>query len=794
MKRTKSIISLILVVVLMLSLTVTAWAKTSSEAIEAPADDATVFQVKVGSKTVDFTWADVNGKGDFETATDEYAAKVDGEQSIQEWTGVMLSDMLAAVETKLDVKFNDDYKIKAVAADDYVVSFTVGDVKDADNRYMVAGDPSKNLDGDTNYENSYVRILRGEATALSNFANIRCIISIEVLDASGNAIVVDSGKTQGGDVENAVFYIAVKESADSDMKFYYYTKADLEAYNETHDFKYVDHTVAKTVTGKGALMSSLLADISDAEITDDMIIQYAESDGYHADAATAIDDSDYKDKVAWLDNTHVTAGGETAAAVDTMVCAYTWTKYDNPDETNVDSTEWEDADAGSGYLRAYRQRDDANSAVIKTLMGAVVSYSGQEFTGKDGYTLKAASTNGKALQIIEPSTGIVYESQKITGLVPGMKYAVYAPDITNASIASSCDSKQIITAAEGVGTAVTFTYEEAPYFAVTADGKTTQYAYSEFRTLDAATQTPSKEEVEAHGTPYGYYNAMYYRYQGAWLSDLVGNTKDVTIVAADGSTATVKASDVDNYFVAYGYTASKSSTNVGENKRFTYSYEVPMVIIPSDGTLVGADEAKAEGNKMVTVAVKAAKNVIVGEAVTSFTDLGNYKWAKDAIASLEAQGVVDGIGNNQYGPALNIKRGDFMLMIYRAYNLEADVDGCFKDVPEESYYYDAIAVGKALGIVKGDGGEFRPKDAVTRQEAMAMLYRALNVAGVDMSKYKGSLDSFSDASNVSSWAKESIAALVDAGIINGNGGKMLPKDNLTRAEMAVALFRAMTTM
>ena len=100
---------------------------------------------------------------------------------------------------------------------------------------------------------------------------------------------------------------------------------------------------------------------------------------------------------------------------------------------------------------------------------------------------------------------------------------------------------------------------------------------------------------------------MYYRYTGVWLKDLVNGS--AVLKAADGSTVTVPAADTGKYFIVSGYTASKSSTNVSEGKRYTYALAQPQVIIPGDGTLVGEAEAAAEGNKKVTVAVEELQSI-----------------------------------------------------------------------------------------------------------------------------------------------------------------------------------------
>ena len=718
MKASTRILSLILALVMLFALSVSALAKTSSDPISAPADADPVFTVKAGAGSVTYTWADVNGKGEFASATHEYSAKVDGVQTTQSWTGVALTDLLADAEKKLNVEFRADYRIAAAAADGFLASFTVEDAMNAENLYLVAPDPVNNYDDDTVYDNSYVRILRYGTSATSNQTNIRCITGIEVLDEAGKPLT-GVGKVQGGDVMNSVFYIAVKESADSEFKFYYYTREDLEAYDDTHDFKYVDHTVPKTVTGRGASIKRLLDDISDAVITDDMIVQYAESDGYHADADTPIEESAYKDKVAWLTASHVTAGGDTVPAVETVACYQSKTVYDDPDENNVNSVDWEDADAGSGYLRAYRQRDDANSAVIKTLMGVVVSYSGSEFSGNDGYTLNAVTDKGYDIEMIEPSTGKTYVSQSVTGLVPGMQYAVNAPAVNNASISVGQPSKQVVTAAEGTSAAVTFQYTEATYLNLNGNA----YTFIQIKNHENATQVPSQEEVDFHGTPYGYYDAMYYRYNGAWLCDLIEG--DAVVRSADGESITIPELETGDYFLAYGYTASKSSTNVSEGKRFTYAYESPKLLLPHEGTLVGEAEAGAEGNKRVPVAMDSVVS-ITRSVNNPFTDVKEDDYFYAPVLWAVEKGITNGKSDTSFVPNESCTRAQMVTFLWRAMGKPAphtDVNP-FTDVKQGDYFYDAVLWAVDAGVTRGTSETaFSPDSTVTRGQAVTFLYR-----------------------------------------------------------------------
>ena len=176
----------------------------------------------------------------------------------------------------------------------------------------------------------------------------------------------------------------------------------------------------------------------------------------------------------------------------------------------------------------------------------------------------------------------------------------------------------------------------------------------------------------------------------------------------------------------------------------------------------------------------------------SFSDLGNYEWAAEAVNSLAAQGIVKGMPDGSFGAAQPIKRGDFILMLARAFAFPASAGDCFGDVPADSYYHDAIAAAKALGIAKGYGtGYFYPESSITRQEALTLLQRAMSVDGNDMDGTPADISSFVDHDQVADWAREAMGSLVGAGVIRGSNNHLYPLGVLTRAEMAVALHKAL---
>ena len=185
-----------------------------------------------------------------------------------------------------------------------------------------------------------------------------------------------------------------------------------------------------------------------------------------------------------------------------------------------------------------------------------------------------------------------------------------------------------------------------------------------------------------------------------------------------------------------------------------------------------------------------------------FSDVGtSLSWAADSVDFLSYEGVAQG-SNGKYNPSSNITRGDFMLMLYRAFledeHKNDSITSNFSDVVKGSdtyskETYQAVGVAKKLGIAQGTNGKFNPKSYITRQEAMTLIYRTLDEVNYDLSyTVSTTTSSFKDYSSVASYAKTAISDLIGHGIVIGNNSKINPTSNITRAEMAVILHRVLT--
>ena len=189
--------------------------------------------------------------------------------------------------------------------------------------------------------------------------------------------------------------------------------------------------------------------------------------------------------------------------------------------------------------------------------------------------------------------------------------------------------------------------------------------------------------------------------------------------------------------------------------------------------------------------------VTVRQRTTSqhFTDLGGTPWAVTAIDFLYENGVVQGVGGTQYGPSRQITRGDFVLMLVRAYDLTGQSGNGFRDVPTTSYYAQAIATAQGLGIAGGyPDGTFRPRDPITRQEAVVFLQRTMQAAGWSLGAgNEALLSGYLDGATVSAFARSAMALMIQYGILSGTPeGNLRPTAPITRAETAVMLARALT--
>ena len=115
----------------------------------------------------------------------------------------------------------------------------------------------------------------------------------------------------------------------------------------------------------------------------------------------------------------------------------------------------------------------------------------------------------------------------------------------------------------------------------------------------------------------------------------------------------------------------------------------------------------------------------------------------------------------------------------------------FKDVNEGAWYGEAVRWAAASGIVTGyDAETFGPNDSVTREQLAAILYRYAEYRDIDVSVGEDTnILSYEDALTISDYAVPAMQWACGAGLIQGADGRLMPRSDASRAQIAAILHR-----
>ncbi len=326
----------------------------------------------------------------------------------------------------------------------------------------------------------------------------------------------------------------------------------------------------------------------------------------------------------------------------------------------------------------------------------------------------------------------------------------------------------------------------------------------------SGTKTAAPADVTASVTG-GYGTVSGNTYNAGWAPGMTTISLNSASTGASGDSSVYVVNRLSDITVkAKGQEVSALNLEKGEQVQFSQTavYHGKDVVIGQSSfqyTLSGDDigtisdtglltvREDASGTAVLTIASGGVVKTVTLTVNGIFSDIGGH-WAEDYITEMYEKGIVTGVDEQHFRPGDNIRRADFMLMLYRASGSPAvSGDGGFADVADDAYYAEAVKWAKSLGIAQGDGTNFRPSDNMTREDAFTFLYRYLEEKGVSLTAgTEETLAGFSDADSISEYALESTAAFAASGIVDGYGGQINPQGLLTRAEMCKILSLALS--
>ena len=182
--------------------------------------------------------------------------------------------------------------------------------------------------------------------------------------------------------------------------------------------------------------------------------------------------------------------------------------------------------------------------------------------------------------------------------------------------------------------------------------------------------------------------------------------------------------------------------------------------------------------------------------ISAFSDAGPTAWYHDGVHYVLDNGIMSGMGNGLFAPNSETSRAMIAQILW---NMEGrpvvNFLMTYKDVDQEAWYAEAIRWANSEGLMDGYGNDrFGPNDTMTREQLVTVMYRYAQRKGIDVSVGEDTnILSYDDAYDVSEWAASAMQWAVGSGLISGRTSSTLnPKDTATRAEIATIMMRYCT--
>jgi hypothetical protein len=181
---------------------------------------------------------------------------------------------------------------------------------------------------------------------------------------------------------------------------------------------------------------------------------------------------------------------------------------------------------------------------------------------------------------------------------------------------------------------------------------------------------------------------------------------------------------------------------------------------------------------------------------TDFTDIQSH-WARNQIMTALEQGIMSGTGSGQFMPSRALTRAELAVALCNLFKLDYGDKKFFKapavtdyydDVPDRTWYSNAVMLCAINNIFPGDSRKFEPQAPVTRAEAaqtVAHCFTAKKVPVVTIMM----MPQYADTQNLDNQQMSDIAFVTNTGIMKGYNNFFRPQDAMTRAEAACVLLK-----
>ena len=177
----------------------------------------------------------------------------------------------------------------------------------------------------------------------------------------------------------------------------------------------------------------------------------------------------------------------------------------------------------------------------------------------------------------------------------------------------------------------------------------------------------------------------------------------------------------------------------------------------------------------------------------SFADVSSDSYCADAVKWAVENGVTNGTTATTFSPNAACTRGQIVTFLWRAAGSPAPKTTVnpFTDVAADAYYAKAVLWAVENGITNGTTATtFSPDAPCTRAQAVTFLFRGAIANGLEAVTLQELISGFSDAASLPSYAVSAMNWALANGIVQGNGGALMPNNTCTRGQIVTFLYRA----
>lgn len=176
-----------------------------------------------------------------------------------------------------------------------------------------------------------------------------------------------------------------------------------------------------------------------------------------------------------------------------------------------------------------------------------------------------------------------------------------------------------------------------------------------------------------------------------------------------------------------------------------------------------------------------------------FRDVKENSWYYDSVQYTRVNGIFKGTSKTTFDPNGTITRGMFVTVLGRLADVDTsmyDEISMFSDVSVKEYYSPYITWASVHGITQPtDDGKFHPDEVLNRQEMASILVNYFEEFDVNYNTGANINTVPNDIGSTSTWAKDAVLKLWEQGLLNGDGFNFNPNDSVTRAQTAAIVER-----